>query len=308
VHLIINKAEQRIRAGFRVIFYIIFASLVLVLNTIKIGGVQFILTACISFGFFWIMYRFVDNRSSIKIAGIYLNNLWWKEFSWGAIVAAFVMTTIFLFQWITGTIEFLGFSWNLPGSSNWIFPILIFFLQMASVGFYEELITRSYLLPNFKEGFTNGYINTTKATIIAVVLSSSIFGIMHILNNYVTIFAVLNIILAGVMLAIPYIITGRLAYSVGIHFAWNFFQGGVYGFRVSGIPIRGSIIQIQQGGDALWTGASFGPEGGIIGTLGIISTTILCLVMIKKSRTLIELHSNFRKTYLEFERYSKEKE
>lgn len=308
MQLIVNKSEQRIRAGFRIILFIIFSFLILVFNNIEIGGVQFILTAFISFGFFWMSYRFVDNRSNIEIAGIYLDKLWWKEFSIGSFIAALVMSTIFLFQWVTGTIQFLGFSWNLPGSSNWIIPILIFFIKMASVGFYEELITRSYLLPNFKEGFTNRYINTSKASFIAVVLSASIFGIMHALNDYVTIFAILNIILAGIMLAIPYIITGRLAYSVGIHFAWNFFQGGVYGFRVSGIPIRGTIIHIQQGGDALWTGTSFGPEGGLIGTFGIIIISILCFVIIKKSGIPLELHSNFRKTYLEFESYSKEKE
>ncbi len=309
MHPVVNKSEHRVRAGIRITVYILLAfPIVMIGNAIPMGGFQFLLTTALSFGFFLMMFRFVDHRSSMQLAGIYLHKKWWLECSLGSIIAAIVMASIFGFQLITGTIEFIDFRWNQPGSSSWLAPLLLFLMQMACVGFYEELMTRSYLLPNFKEGFTVGAIDAQKATIIAVLFSSSVFGVAHGLNPNVTFFSILNITLAGIMLAIPFLITGRLAYSVGIHFAWNFFQGGIFGFRVSGMPIQGSLIQIQQRGEAIWTGGSFGPEGGLIGTLGIFLVMGLCLLIIRKTGITLHLHSNFTQTYLEFEGLTKENE
>ncbi len=306
---VFNANEHRVLAGIRILVYIFIAfPIVMFGNAIPLGGYQFLLTTFLTVGFFWLMFRFVDHRTSIRIAGIQPDRVWWLEFAKGSIIAALVMAFIFFIQIFTGTLEFLGFSWNLPGTSSWFYPVFVFFIQMSCVGFYEEVMSRSYLLTNFKEGFTNKFIDTKWATIIAVLFSSSIFGLAHALNPNVTIFALLNIFLAGIMLAIPYLITGRLAFSVGIHFAWNFFQGGIFGFRVSGLPIRGTLIQTQQSGDAFWTGASFGPEGGLIGTVGIVLVTIASLVWIKKSGIELGLHKNFQQTYLESEGFTKEKE
>jgi len=276
-------------------------------NSLPMGGFQYLVTSLLSLGFFWMMYRFVDLRSDIRLAGISPSKTWWLEFLYGSLIAGAAMAIIFGIQYYNETIRFLGFSWNQPGTSDWVFPLFIFFIQMVNVGFYEELMSRSYLLPNFKEGFTTGRIDTKTATVLAVIFSSSIFGIAHGLNPNVTVLAILNIVLAGVMLAVPYIITGRLAYSVGIHFAWNFFQGGVFGFRVSGLPIRGSIIQIQQVGDGIWTGAAFGPEGGLIGTMGILLVLVATILCIKWTGVSMKLHPNFSNTYLETSQLIQEK-
>ena len=88
--------------------------------------------------------------------------------------------------------------------------------------------------------------------------------------------AALNILLAGLMLAYPFWKTGRLYLSIGIHAGWNYAQGGIFGFAVSGNAIRGNLISTQLIGPDLWTGGSFGPEGGLLGTLGIIIVFMLC--------------------------------
>lgn len=309
MHPVINESEHRVRAGIRIVVYIILAFPIVILgNSFSLGGYEFIFTGLLSFGFFWVMYRFIDHRVSIDIAGLKPEKIWFKECSLGVLIAAFVMGLIFGVQVLLDTVEVVGFSWNRTGTSSWIYPLFLFFIQMLCVGFYEELITRSYLLTNLKEGCTIGGIDTQKATIIAVIFSSIIFSIAHGFNPNLTGLALVNIILAGVMLAVPYIITGRLAFSVGIHFAWNFFQGGVFGFRVSGISIHGSLIKIQQVGEPLWTGSTFGPEGGLIGTLGLFLLMGLNVYVIKKSGTLIGIHSNFKKTFLQFEGLTKENE
>lgn len=307
MHPVINKSEHRIRAGIRIIVYVMLAFPIVMLgNAFSLGGYEFVFTGFLSFCFFWVMYRFIDHRASIDIAGLKPEKIWFKEFGLGVLIAALVMGIIFGLQVLLDTIQIVGFSWNQPGTSSWIYPLFLFFIQMLCVGFYEELITRSYILTNFKEGCTIGGTDSQKATIFAVLFSSFIFGMAHGFNPNLTGLALVNIIIAGIMLSVPYIITGRLAFSVGIHFAWNFFQGGVFGFRVSGISIHGSLIQIQQGGEPLWSGTSFGPEGGLIGTFGLFLIVGLNVYVIKKSGVVIGIHPNFKKTFLQFEGLTKE--
>ncbi len=303
----INKSELRLRAGFRIPVYVFFSFLILTIgNSLPLNGLQYVITSALTLGFFWLCFRFVDNRTNIKQAGLTLSIDWWKEFGVGSGIAVGAMLFIFVVEWASGDLIFMGFSWENAASTSWAIPFLIFFLQMLNVGFYEEVISRSYLIPNFKEAFTFNKIPPAKATIIAIVFSSVFFSFAHGFNPNLTIFALINITLAGIMLAIPYILTGRLAFSVGIHFAWNFAQGGIFGFRVSGLPIRGSLIQIQQAGNPMWTGGAFGPEGGIIGTLAIILVAYLSVIWIRKKKGNLEMDPVFTKSYLQNEGRSQE--
>lgn len=300
-----NKHENRPRASLRIIFYVFVSIIILSIgNSVPLFGLEYILTTLLLYAVFWVFFRFVDNRESIRQAGLNVSENWWKEFSFGCLIGFIAMIFVFCLEWIMGDLKIIGFGWESVGNQFWFWPVLLFLVQMLGVGFYEELITRSYLLINIKEGLTFSKLTPKKATILAVILSSIIFGLGHIGNPNVTIFALLNILCAGIMLAIPFIITGRLSYSIGLHFSWNFFQGGVFGFRVSGLPIRNSIIEIQQSGNPMWTGGSFGPEGGLIGLLGILIISLIFLFYFKSSMGFLNLNNNFTKTYIENEQTS----
>src|SRR5262249_8892069 len=79
----------------------------------------------------------------------------------------------------------------------------------------------------------------------------------------------------GLLLSLPVLWTGRLALSIGLHIGWNFFEGSVYGFPVSGELQSTHLISIAQRGPVLWTGGAFGPEGGLVSTLWMAVDLVL---------------------------------
>lgn len=292
-----NLDEQRLRALFRILLFIfLFSIAVSIPFLIPFEPIQFIGQSVLALGLFYVMFRFVDQRAW-RNSGLIITSTWIKECLMGIVIAGSVMGLIFLTLWQTDGLEITGYGWDRNGQTFWMIPLLYFFIRMASVGFYEEVMARGYLIPNITEGFTFGNITPQKATIIAVVISSSIFGILHASNPNASVTAIINIIFAGVMLAVPFIITGRLALPIGLHFSWNFFQGGIFGFRVSGMEFRHSIIQIQQGGPDWWTGGAFGPEAGLIGIFGILLILGLSLLYLKWSGVKLRYAEQFRSTF-----------
>ncbi len=296
-----NASEQRLRALFRVLLFIfLFALAAGVPSFIPYKPLHLLITGIAVFGVFYFMYRFVDGRSWQQ-SGLAINGIWIKECAVGIVIAATAMGAIFVVEWQFGGLEITGFGWERSSNQYWLIPVLIFLVQMASVGFYEEVLSRGYLIPNITEGFTLGSLSPRGAAIIAVILSSALFGLAHMGNPNATLTAVSNIVLAGVMLALPFMITGRLGLSIGLHFSWNFFQGGIFGFNVSGMASKDSVIQIHQGGQEWWTGGSFGPEAGLIGILGIFLIMALTLLYLKKAGVPITYAEQFSTKYREYE-------
>ena len=87
-----------------------------------------------------------------------------------------------------------------------------------------------------------------------------------------------NIILAGILLGLLALKSGHLWLGIGFHISWNFFQGCVFGFGVSGISTP-SVAVTELTGSPLLNGGAFGPEGSIVSTvvlLAAIAATLWC--------------------------------
>ena len=137
----------------------------------------------------------------------------------------------------------------------------LFYLSLfAVVSLNEEIAIRGYILQNLSSSF-NKYI--------ALVLSSLVFMIMHIGNPNMSAVPLFNLFLAGLLLGVYCIHKNNLWFPIGAHITWNYFQGPVLGFEVSGNDVDSIFIQSLDGSELI-TGGEFGFEGSIILTVLMI--------------------------------------
>jgi hypothetical protein len=129
---------------------------------------------------------------------------------------------------------------------------------MALIAFSEELVFRGYILDNLMESFSNKWV--------ALIISSVLFAAFHFTGPGIHTLAFLNLFLAGLLLGVNFLYTRNLWFSFFFHLSWNFFQGPILGFRVSGLVFP-SLLQTETKGDLFITGGDFGLEGSILTTL-----------------------------------------
>ncbi|MBN1259748.1 MAG: CPBP family intramembrane metalloprotease [Anaerolineae bacterium] len=236
----------------------------------------------------WLAGRFLDRRRFVDF-GFHFDKAWWRDFAFGLALGAVLMAGIFGIERVLGWVEVAG-SFRRQGFGGRFVPaLLVDLLAFVSVGIYEELMWRGYDLRNLAEGlgFLPGGPNV--AVLAAWGLSSLAFGISHAINPNASLISTFNIGLAGLFLGLGYVLTGELAIPIGLHITWNFFQGTVFGFPVSGMATTASFLAIQQGGPDLWTGGAFGPEAGLMGIAAMLVGSGLTLLWVRWRRGRVAL-------------------
>lgn len=205
--------------------------------------------------------RFLDRRP-FEDFGLGIDRDWWIDLGFGLALGAGLMTLVFGVELALGWVR-VADTVRADGRLGFLPAAALVLGTFLLVGFYEELLARGYLLTNVAEGLAR--FGRAVAVVAATVVSSAVFGLLHAGNPSATALSTLAVGLAGVLLAFGYLLTDELAVPIGLHVAWNFFQGVVYGFPVSGLDVGTSLFVVEQRGPTLVTGGSFGPEAGLIG-------------------------------------------
>lgn len=191
---------------------------------------------------------------------------WWFELTMGLLFGFVAMLGIFGVEYALGWVEVGRVG---PDASISVSEMLIaqvgWLSLMVSVGYAEEYMSRGYHLKNIAEGMR--WLGRTGAVSVAVLLSSLVFGLLHAGNDNASLVSTAGIVLAGIMLAVGRLVTGSLAAPIGLHISWNYCQGPLLGFPVSGNLTEGSFMVLEQGGNVVWSGGEFGPEAGLIGVI-----------------------------------------
>jgi membrane protease YdiL (CAAX protease family) len=140
----------------------------------------------------------------------------------------------------------------------------------VAAAFFEELLLRGIVFRMTEEML---------GTWVAMVISALLFGLLHLGNPGATWTAAICIALeAGVLLAAAYILTRRLWLPIGMHFAWNVSQGGIYGVAISGAHVNGLLISTLTGPELI-SGGKFGAEASVFAVMICSAAAIYLIVL-----------------------------
>ena len=266
--LFLTTKEQRLRAGWRLAFQFLWMAALLGVFGLPLEALTRLLpgfhpqatllgSTVIAFLAItisvYLARRYLDRRS-FKSLGLHSNAQGWRDLFFGIGLSGLLIGFVYLVEWAAGWLRFDGFAWQTQ-TSGWV---LGGFLGSATVfilvGWYEELYFRGYLLHNLSDGLNLAW---------GVSLSAAIFAIAHAANPNLSWEALMGLFASGLFLAFGYLRTRQLWLPIGLHIGWNFFEGSVFGFPVSGIGYFRLIEQTDLG-PQLATGGEFGPEAGLI--------------------------------------------
>ena len=212
--------------------------------------------------FLFIFWVKVIEKNTLSSLGFVKRN-WLKYLGWGIMFSLVQMGVIALVYQVSG----IGsFELNELSLEPLLFILGLFPFWLLQGG-TEEVATRGWLLTR---------IAARTNLPLAIVISSSLFGILHMGNAGVTFLSVLNIILDGVLAGLLFIYTDSIWLVVAQHGTWNYVQGNLLGFQVSGTGADASIFRFTMGAGPDWlTGGAFGAEGSIITTLVLLLSLVI---------------------------------
>jgi uncharacterized protein len=178
----------------------------------------------------------------------------------GALLGSALFALVYAILWAMGFAHYrgLGQAASLIGA----------FGSAAAAGVGEEIVFRGIVFRLVDERF---------GTTAALVFSAALFGALHGANPGATVVSTVAIALeAGVLLAAGYAMVRSLWFPIGLHFAWNFTEGGVFGAAVSGGQSEG-LLRFPLSGPRIYTGGDFGPEASIVAMIVCLAAAVLLI-------------------------------
>lgn len=182
-----------------------------------------------------------------------------KELLFGMLAAILLYLIGFGLSLVLGEVEVTGVHFDpLSLTESWFFFLL--------VALTEEIMVRGYILGRL--------LHTQMNKFLALLISAVLFGLLHIFNPNVAFLPMLNLVLAGILLGSVYLYTRNLCFPIALHLFWNWIQGPVLGYQVSGNHFGTSLLTLRISGNDLMSGGAFGFEGSLICTVLVVLFTL----------------------------------
>ncbi len=182
------------------------------------------------------------------------------ELARGALLGATLFGAVIATLWLLG-------SYHVVGAGAWSAAVgaLVGSAGSATV---EEILFRGVLFRKLEDQF---------GTWIALAVSAALFGLLHAANPHASLWSSAAIAIeAGILLGAAFVLTRRLWFVIGIHFAWNFTQGGVFGVAVSGGHASGLLVSTLTG-PPLLSGGAFGAEASASAVVICLAAGLFCI-------------------------------
>jgi len=191
-------------------------------------------------------------RRGLDSIGLRLDRRWARDATLGTLLGFALMGATALVARAFG-----AFHW-VRGEGAGSLTLVTGLWAYAAVAFNEELLFRGYAFFRLKEG---------PGAVTALMVTSVLFAAAHWHNpgmvGATRVWACVNIALAGILLGLAAWRTGSLALPMGLHLGWNWTQGSVLGFGVSGTDAQGLFTPVFGPGPSWVSGGAFGLEASL---------------------------------------------
>lgn len=262
-------SDGRVRPAWRILLYFIFFAflgiagqfIIIMLPRHPLEWGSLIVTTLAALAAGWIAISHIDGRP-FGALGFPLHRRVPREILLGLAVGAGLILAAILLLLLSGSASFETDT-GTPG--EYLFFLVWTFLFFGIAAAWEEAIFRGYPFQVLVE-----WIGPWPAALIA----SLIFSLLHAQNPNVTLLALTNIFLAGILLSFAYLKTRSLWFATAVHLGWNWGMSSLFDFPVSGLLFDTPLYTGLSTGEEWWTGGAFGPEAGIAGTLVLIGGTL----------------------------------
>jgi uncharacterized protein len=204
------------------------------------------------------LFRNLFDRQTIKSLGFAWKGFG-KERTAGVLTGILLLSAMATVLWLMKLLQWFPAEFD-PSA------FLIATVMMILVSFSEELVFRGYVLNNLMQSMPKE---------AALFTSAVLFAVFHSLNPNFNLIAFINIFIAGMLLGVNYIYTRNLWFAIFFHFSWNFFQGPILGFEVSGLSLP-SLLDQNLKGSILLTGGAFGLEASWLTTF---ATSLMAIAL-----------------------------
>jgi uncharacterized protein len=272
-----NVRERRLRAGWRVLIFLVMTLVLAAVDGRVRAGlagrlpdlyedlVRALVFALLIAAALYLASRVLDHRR-MSDYGFHFSRTWWTDLGFGLVLGALLQFGVLAVELAVGWVNVTGSFAPAPGQP-FVATILVGVVVVGAVSFGEEASYRGYPIKNLAEGLARA----RWGIVIAVVIPAVFFGLAHATNENATWLSVFNIVIFGLLFGTGYVLTGELALPIGLHFGWNFVQGFVFGVVATGREYGSVLVLADDSSATLWTGQPYGAEGGLIGTAAFIA-------------------------------------
>lgn len=218
--------------------------------------------------FIWVI--FVEKRSPVTM-GFFPIRHRVKEFLKGLAIGSILFTFILVILMFLNIVHFDHF--QIDGTT--LFSCFLVALGYVIQGSAEEIYIRGWLLP----------VVTAKTNVyIGLAVSSLFFGVIHLGNNGANTLSTLSTVLFALLVGVYALKKGNIWGVCGIHIAWNFIQGNIYGLSVSGFTSEASLTYFKTSGPVWLSGGDYGIEGSLVTVIVYVLVILYFLFFIKQDR------------------------
>jgi uncharacterized protein len=215
-----------------------------------------------------LLFRFYEKREIKELSWA----TFWKNALIGFLAGLVLQSLMILVIYLAG-----GYSILLTNPVSFLLPG---FITSLTAGFVAEILIRGIIFRLTEEKF---------GTIVALIISASLFAVIHSGHKEATLLSVLSTtIQAGILLSAVYVFSRSLWFSIFLHFAWDFAEPGIYGGINPGISIDKSLFTSKITGAELLTGGQFGPGNSIQAAIFCLIAGLFFLWMAKRRNNFIK--------------------